>query len=183
ATDIKKVLAYSTISQLGYMFVGLGVGATSAAMFHLVTHAFFKACLFLGAGSVMHALGNETDLRRMGGLWRKIPLTALTMGIATLAIVGFPGTSGFVSKDAILAAALEARAWPALGLGVLTVGLTSFYMFRLFFLAFLGQPRMDRGTLEHAHDATPSMATALVPLGILSVVGGLLNWPHALGGE
>ena len=141
-TDIKKVLAYSTVSQLGYMFLACGVGAFSAGVFHLMTHAFFKGLLFLAAGSVIHAMGGEQDMRKMGGLRKKIPWTFWTMFMATLAIAGTPGFSGFFSKDEILLATQRAST-PLWALGVLTAGLTSFYMFRLLFLTFFGAQRFD----------------------------------------
>ncbi len=146
--DIKRVLAYSTISQIGYMFLGCGVAAYSAAIFHLVTHAFFKALLFLAAGSVIHAIGGEQDLRKMGGLWRKLPVTFWSMTAAgVLAIAGFSPFAGFFSKDAILSAAfLQGANGRVLWLvGLVTALLTSFYMFRLWYLAFLGQPRGEAG--------------------------------------
>jgi NADH-quinone oxidoreductase subunit L len=182
-TDIKKVLAYSTISQLGYMFLGCGVGAFSAGVFHLMTHAFFKGLLFLGAGSVMHALGGEQDMRHMGGLYKAIPWTYGCMLAATLAIAGTPGFSGFFSKDAILLAAHDgAYANRALyWLGVLTAGMTSFYMFRLLFLTFHGAPRYDPHT-THAHESPPNMLVPLVVLAILSVAGGWWAAPHLFGG-
>ncbi|MEO8924783.1 MAG: NADH-quinone oxidoreductase subunit L, partial [Caldimonas sp.] len=155
-TDIKKVLAYSTISQLGYMFLALGVGAYGVAIFHLVTHAFFKACLFLGAGSVMHALGGEQDLRRMGGLARRIPLTFATFAIATAAITGIPPLAGFFSKDEILWAAFASTRGgsPLLWLvGAATALMTAFYMFRLLWLAFLGKPRMTPEVEHHVHES------------------------------
>ena len=142
--DIKRVLAYSTISQLGYMFLGCGVAAYSAAIFHLMTHAFFKALLFLAAGSVIHAIGGEQDLRKMGGLWKKLPVTfAVTMTVGVLAIAGFFPFAGFFSKDAILYAAfLQGASGKVLWfVGLVTALLTSFYMFRLWYLAFLGKPR------------------------------------------
>src|SRR5882672_175448 len=138
--DIKRVLAYSTVSQLGTMFVAVGVGAFSAAIFHLMTHAFFKALLFLGAGSVIHALGGEQDLRQMCGLWNKIPRTFATILCAAVAIAGVPPFSGFFSKDAILLAA-HARAPWMYWVAVFTAGMTAFYVFRAFFLAFFGEPR------------------------------------------
>ncbi len=182
-TDIKKVLAYSTISQLGYMFLGCGVGAFSAGVFHLMTHAFFKGLLFLGAGSVMHALGGQQDMRRMGGLAKAIPWTYGCMLAATLAIAGTPGFSGFFSKDAILLAARDgAYANPFLyWLGVLTAGMTSFYMFRLLFLTFHGTPRYDQHEM-HAHESPPNMIVPLVVLAILSVAGGWWAAPHLFGG-
>ena len=146
--DIKRVLAYSTISQLGYMFLGCGVAAYSAAIFHLMTHAFFKALLFLAAGSVIHALGGEQDLRKMGGLWKKLPVTFWTMTAAVLAIAGIPPFAGFFSKDAILYAAfLQGPNGKVLWfVGVFTALLTSFYMFRLWYMAFLGELAQRRGS-------------------------------------
>jgi NADH-quinone oxidoreductase subunit L len=179
-TDIKKVLAYSTVSQLGYMFLACGVGAFGAAIFHLMTHAFFKGLLFLAAGSVIHAMGGEQDMRKMGGLRRKIPVTFWTMFMATLAIAGAPGFSGFFSKDEILNEAQ--RVSPVLwGLGVLTAGLTSFYMFRLLFLTFFGKPQYDEHKV-HAHESPKSMTMPLIVLAILSVCGGWMAAPQLVGG-
>ena len=179
-TDIKKVLAYSTVSQLGYMFLACGVGAFSAGVFHLMTHAFFKGLLFLAAGSVIHAMGGEQDMRKMGGLRKKIPVTFWTMFMATLAIAGAPGFSGFFSKDEILNEAQ--RVSPILwGLGVLTAGLTSFYMFRLLFLTFFGAPRYD-GKKVHVHESPKSMTVPLMILAILSVCGGWMAAPALMGG-
>jgi len=183
-TDIKKVLAYSTISQLGYMFLGCGVGAFSSGIFHLMTHAFFKGLLFLGAGSVIHALGGEQDLRRMGGLRRNIPWTYGTMLVASLAIAGAPGFSGFFSKDEIL---LAARSGPYANLvlytlGVLTAGLTSFYIFRLLFLVFHGAPRYDESQ-THVHESPPNMLVPLVVLAALSLAGGWWAAPQLTGGS
>ncbi len=159
-TDIKKVLAYSTVSQLGYMFLACGVGAFGAGVFHLMTHAFFKGLLFLAAGSVIHAMGGEQDMRKMGGLRKKIPVTFWTMFMGTLAIAGTPGFSGFFSKDEILDEALHVN--PVLGwLGVLTAGLTSFYMFRLLFLTFFGKERYDEHHV-HVHESPKSMIIPLV---------------------
>jgi NADH-quinone oxidoreductase subunit L len=173
-TDIKRVLAYSTISQLGYMFLACGVAAYSAAIFHLMTHAFFKALLFLAAGSVIHGLGGEQDLRRMGGLWKKMPVTFWTMTAAVLAIAGFFPFAGFYSKDAILYAAflsgINGKIFWAVGL--FTALLTSFYMFRLWYLAFLGKSRSPE---VHAHESPWSMLGPLVILGILSVCGGWIG--------
>ncbi|HZS33064.1 MAG TPA: NADH-quinone oxidoreductase subunit L [Methylomirabilota bacterium] len=166
-TDIKRVLAYSTISQLGYMFVGVGVGAYAAGIFHLVTHAFFKALLFLGAGSVIHALGGEQDLRKMGGLAGRLPATWYTMLVATLAIAGLPPFSGFFSKDEILAGALASGHHVIFALGVLGAALTAFYMGRLVFLTFLGRPRLDEAAAHHVHESPPVMT---VPLGVLAVL-------------
>jgi NADH-quinone oxidoreductase subunit L len=188
--DIKKVLAYSTVSQLGYMFLACGVGAFAAGMFHVLTHAFFKACLFLGSGSVIHALGGEQDLRRMGGLSRRIRVTYLTFLVATLAIAGVPLAAGFFSKDAILAAVFEAHfpqapwlpraLWSA---ALFTAGLTAFYMFRLVSLAFYGS---FRGTAEqetHIHESPKSMTVPLVILASLSMVGGWIGIPIVRGGD
>jgi NADH-quinone oxidoreductase subunit L len=180
--DIKRVLAYSTISQLGYMFLALGVGAFTAGIFHLMTHAFFKALLFLGSGSVIHALSGEQDMRKMGALWGKIPTTAKTFLVATIAISGIPPLAGFVSKDAILAASFNAR--PLLwGIGFITAGMTAFYMFRLVFLTFFGQSRVPSEVEHHIHESPPSMTWPLIILAILSVVGGWIGWPESLGGS
>ena len=179
--DIKKVLAYSTISQLGYMFLALGVGAFAAGVFHLMTHAFFKALLFLGAGSVIHAMSGEQDLQKMGGLWNKIPITAKTFAVATLAIAGIFPLAGFFSKDEILGHAF--RKSPALWfVGFVTAGMTAFYMFRLLFLAFFGYPRADEHVEKHIHESPPAMTVPLVILAGLSVIGGWIGWPEALGG-
>jgi NADH-quinone oxidoreductase subunit L len=184
--DIKKVLAYSTVSQLGFMFIGVGVGAWWAGVLHLVTHAFFKACLFLGAGSVMHGMGDETDIQKMGGLARKMPHTALTFGIATLAITGFVPLSGFWSKDAILGAALFSHnpAWAEVGviayvLGSLAALGTAFYMTRLYLLTFAGKPRTHAA--EHAHESSPVMTGPLWILAALAVVAVVLALPTSLG--
>jgi NADH-quinone oxidoreductase subunit L len=169
--DIKRVLAYSTISQLGYMFLGCGVAAYSAAIFHLITHAFFKALLFLAAGSVIHALGGQQDLLKMGGLWKKIPVTFWTMTIAVFTISGFPLLSGFFSKDAILTAAFAQGTFGMVlwGVGVLTAGFTALYMFRLWYLAFFGESRDPN---VHPHESPWSMLGPLVLLAILSISGG-----------
>jgi NADH-quinone oxidoreductase subunit L len=180
-TDIKKVLAYSTVSQLGYMFLACGVGAFSAGIFHLMTHAFFKGLLFLAAGSVIHAMGGEQDMRKMGGLRKKIPWTFWTMFMATLAIAGTPGFSGFFSKDEILLAAQKAST-PLWALGVLTAGLTSFYMFRLLFLTFFGAQRFDEKHV-HVHESPRNMLAPLVVLAILAVGGGWMAAPHLWGGS
>ena len=179
-TDIKKVLAYSTVSQLGYMFLACGVGAFSAGIFHLMTHAFFKGLLFLAAGSVIHAMGGEQDMRKMGGLRKKIPVTFWTMFMATLAISGAPGFSGFFSKDEILNASRNVS--PVLWfLGVLTAGLTSFYMFRLLFLTFFGKENYDEHHV-HVHESPKNMLVPLVVLAILSVCGGWMAAPQFFGG-
>src|SRR5213593_1893568 len=171
-TDIKRVLAYSTVSQLGYMFAAAGVGAYSAGIFHLMTHAFFKALLFLGAGSVIHAMGGEQNLLKMGGLRKHTPITFLTMVVAALAISGIPPLAGFFSKDEILWSAW-AHGHPAIwGVGLVTAGLTAFYMFRLVFLTFSGEERMDEHTRRHLHESPASMTVPLVILAVLSVLGG-----------
>ena len=172
--DIKRVLAYSTVSQLGYMFLACGVGAFAAAIFHLMTHAFFKALLFLGAGSVIHALSGEQDMRKMGGLWSKIPGTAWTMLAATLAISGVPPLAGFFSKDEILASAFAGNkvVW---GIGLFTAGLTAFYMFRLFFMTFWGNSRVAQEAEHHIHESPWTMLGPLVVLAALSVVGGFVG--------
>jgi len=182
-TDIKKVLAYSTVSQLGYMFLACGVGAFAAGIFHLMTHSFFKALLFLAAGSAIHALGGEQDLRKMGGLRKQIPWTYWTMLMGTLAIAGAPGFSGFFSKDSILFHAFESETggrW-LYGLGLLSALLTAFYIFRLIFLGFHGAPRFDGGKV-HVHESPKNMLGPLVVLGVLSVMGGWLAAPTFFGG-
>src|SRR5712692_6874320 len=180
--DIKKVLAYSTISQLGYMFLALGVGAFAAGIFHLMTHAFFKALLFLGAGSVIHAMSGEQDLQKMGGLWEKIPITSKTFAVATLAIAGIFPLAGFFSKDEILGHAFEKN--PALWLvGFVTAGMTAFYMFRLLFLAFFGYSRADERVEKHIHESPLTMTVPLVILAGLSLIGGWIGWPGSLGGN
>jgi len=182
-TDIKKVLAYSTISQLGFMFLALGVGAYGVAIFHVVTHAFFKACLFLGAGSVIHALGGEQDVRKMGGLARKIPITFVTFAIATAAIAGIPPLAGFFSKDEILwyAFASTRGGSPLLwGVAAATALMTAFYMFRLLWLTFLGKSRMSHEVEHHVHESPLSMTGVLVLLALLSAVGGFIAVPHFL---
>src|SRR5208337_4261629 len=178
--DIKKVLAYSTISQLGYMFLGVGSGAYASGIFHVMTHAYFKGLLFLCAGSVMHALGGEQDMNKMGGLRRKLPITFATMFIATLAIAAIPPFSGYFSKDLILEAAYESghsRLWL---LGVITAGLTSFYMFRLIFLTFFGDSRVDSEVEHHIHESPAVMTIPLTILAILATVGGWVNLPEGL---
>ncbi len=209
--DIKKVLAYSTVSQLGYMFVAAGVGAFTAAIFHVMTHAFFKACLFLGAGSVIHGCGGEQDMRKMGGLKKYMPRTHWTMLVATIAIAGIPPLAGFFSKDEILAGAFGHHK-PIWIVGVIAAGFTAFYMFRLYFMTFHGQYRGDvpvhdphasthqshAAHADHAHDdahghdehghAGPhespwSMTGVLAILAVLSVIGGFVGLPAALGGS
>jgi NADH-quinone oxidoreductase subunit L len=181
-TDIKRVLAYSTVSQLGYMFLACGVGAFSAGIFHLMTHAFFKALLFLAAGSVIHAMGGEQDMRKMGGLSKKIKYTYWTMLIATLAIAGIPPLAGFFSKDAILLSAFQIEGGhPLYAIGLLTALLTSFYMFRLIFLTFHGKQRYDEHHV-HVHESPWSMLGPLVALAVLSVIGGWVAAPALWGG-
>jgi NADH-quinone oxidoreductase subunit L len=175
--DIKKVFAYSTVSQLGYMFVGVGCGAFSAGIYHLMTHAFFKALLFLGSGSVIHALSGEQDMRNMGGLRRKIKWTFLTMMCAAIAIAGIPPFSGFFSKDAILLAAHHHAPW-MYWVGTLTAGMTAFYVFRAMFLTFFGDYRGH----EHPHESPPVMVVPLAILAVLSIAGGFLfKIPEFLG--
>jgi NADH-quinone oxidoreductase subunit L len=182
-TDIKKVLAYSTVSQLGYMFLALGVGAFSAGIFHLMTHAFFKGLLFLAAGSVIHAMGGEQDMRKMGGLRKQIPWTYWTMLIGTLAIAGIPGFAGFFSKDEILSAAYMSPYGSKLlwAVGIFSALLTSFYMFRLIFMTFCGAPRYDEHE-THVHESPSNMVTPLVILAVLSIVGGWFAAPALWGG-
>jgi NADH-quinone oxidoreductase subunit L len=176
--DIKKVLAYSTISQLGYMFAGIGVGAYAAGVFHLMTHAFFKACLFLGSGSVIHAMGGEQDMRKMGGLREKMPITFWTFMVATLALCGIPPFAGFMSKDEIIwqaAAHGHQVVWAMLWAGA---GLTVFYMFRQVYMTFFGEFRGTHEQEHHLHESPPSMAYVLAVLGVLSVVGGFVQLPE-----
>jgi NADH-quinone oxidoreductase subunit L len=180
-TDIKRVLAYSTVSQLGYMFVGVGVGAYAAGVYHLVTHAFFKALLFLGAGSVIHALSGEQDLRKMGGLARRLPLTWYTMLAATVAISGLPPFSGFFSKDEILAGAFFAGKPAVFGLGLVGSALTAFYMWRLVFLTFLGRSRVDHEVAHHVHESPPVMTVPLAILAVLAAGAGVWGLPGEHG--
>jgi len=183
--DIKKVLAYSTVSQLGYMFLGLGVGAYAAGLFHVLTHSFFKALLFMCSGCVIHAMSGEQDMRNMGGLRKKMPITFYTMVIATLAIVGFPGFSGFFSKDEILWKAFSSpngnfTLWL---IGVIAAAMTAFYMFRLIFMTFFNECRASEEVRKHIHEAPKSMTIPLIILAFLSVVGGYIGIPAALGGS
>lgn len=180
--DIKKVLAYSTVSQLGYMFLGLGVGAFTGAFFHVLTHAFFKALLFLGAGSVIHAMSDEQDMRKMGGLKKALPVTYVTMLIGTIAIAGIPPLSGFFSKDEILAHAFAANPvfW---GLGLVGALCTAFYMFRLLYLTFFGAFRGTEEQKHHLHESPWQMTVPLIVLAVLAAIGGGLNVPEALGGS
>ncbi len=215
-TDIKKVLAYSTVSQLGYMFIAIGVGSFTGAIFHLMTHAFFKACLFLGSGSVIHSMGGEQEITKMGGLKKYMPITHITFAISCLAISGFPLLAGFFSKDLILwgalsnihvfavegvtidikyltdvvatpvgsGAALTSAGWVPIAfmfafvMGVMTAGMTAFYMFRLYFMTFWGEFRGDDDTKSHLHESPISMTLPLVVLAGLAIVGGWAGWPH-----
>ncbi len=183
--DIKKVLAYSTVSQLGYMFIGVGVGGYAAAVFHLMTHAFFKACLFLGAGSVIHAMHHEQDMRKMGGLKQWMPITFATFIISVLAIAGFPPFAGFFSKDEILWLAFTSEhgnkfVW---FLALCGAGMTAFYMFRQLFMTFYGKCRADHHTQEHLHESPSLMTMPLVVLAIGAVFAGLIGLPGVLGGS
>ena len=175
--DIKKVLAYSTVSQLGYMFLGLGVGAYTGAVFHVITHAFFKACLFLGAGSVIHAMGGKQDMRNMGGLKKYMPVTHITFLVACLAIAGVPPLSGFFSKDEILAAA-ELQNPILYYVGVAGALMTAFYMFRLYAMTFLGKFRGTHDQEHHLHESPPAMTIPLMVLAFLAAVGGFIGIPE-----
>ncbi len=181
--DIKRVLAYSTVSQLGYMFLACGVASFTAGIFHLMTHAFFKALLFLGAGSVIHAMSNEQDMRKMGGLKKHLPITYRTFLIATLAIAGIPGLAGFFSKDEILWKSFSSPygSWLLWVVGFATAGLTAFYMFRAVYLTFHGTERMDSETKHHIHESPYFMTVPLMVLAVLSVVGGYVGLPHIFG--
>jgi NADH-quinone oxidoreductase subunit L len=180
-TDIKKVLAYSTVSQLGYMFLACGVGAFGVGVFHLFTHAFFKALLFLGSGSVIHALGGEQDMRKMGGLWRRIPWTFGTFAIGTLAIAGIPPLAGFKSKDEILAGAYSAGWMSLFVIGLIVALLTAFYMTRALILTFFGSYRGDAETGSHVHESPWIMLGPLVILAIGSAAAGFIDIPHFVG--
>ncbi len=180
-TDIKRVLAYSTVSQLGYMFLGCGIGAYTAAIFHLMTHAFFKALLFLSAGSVIHALAGEQDIRNMGGLSQKIPWTHKLFFIGTIAIAGIPPFAGFWSKDEIMAHAFTHHHYVLYGMAAIGAFLTSFYMFRLTYLTFYGKSRMDHHTEEHVHESPMVMIGPLMVLGLLSLAGGFIGFPPEHG--
>ena len=181
--DIKKVLAYSTVSQLGYMFLAVGLGAFSAAIFHVFTHAFFKACLFLGSGSVIHALGGAQDMRQMGGLRSSMPTTYWTYVVATLAIAGVPLTAGFFSKDLILWQAFSHGAYVLWAVGLVTAGLTAFYMFRQLFLVFHGECRADDHAKAHLHESPASMTLPLMVLAVGSIFAGWLGAPEYLWGS
>ena len=181
--DIKKVLAYSTVSQLGYMVLGVGMGAYAAAFYHVFTHAFFKACLFLGSGSVIHAMGDEQDMRKMGGLRAHMPITYLTFIISTLALAGLPPFSGFFSKDEILWKTFSSGHYVLWGLGFLGAGMTAFYMFRQVHMVFHGESRADHHTQEHLHESPYVMTVPLIVLAFGAVVVGIFGIPHALGGS
>ena len=180
--DIKKVLAYSTVSQLGYMFAALGLGSYTSGMFHVTTHAFFKALLFLGAGSVIHAMSGEQDIRKMGSLRKTLPLTFMTFFVATLAISGIPPFAGFFSKDEILTKAFEHNMFAYVILGITSL-LTAFYMFRLLYLTFYGSFRGTEHQKSHLHESPASMLIPLVVLAILSILGGFIGLPSVLGGQ
>src|SRR5246127_3217034 len=184
--DIKRVLAYSTVSQLGYMFLALGVGAFAAGVFHVFTHAFFKALLFLGAGSVIHAMSGEQDMRNMGDLGHRTPAKHITMFIATLAISGIPPFAGFFSKDEILWQTWTSEHGAYIWLWVIGWGtalMTAFYMFRLMYLTFHGHPRMSHEVEHHIHESSKSMTVPLMILAFCSIFAGWLGWPHSLGGS
>ena len=180
--DIKKVLAYSTVSQLGYMFLAVGSAAYAAGIFHLMTHAFFKACLFLGSGSVIHAMHHEQDMRKMGGLKRWMPYTYWTFLISTVAISGIPPTAGFFSKDEILWKSFSSGHYILWALGFAAAGITAFYMFRQVYMTFHGECRADHHTQEHLHESPLIMTVPLMILAGLALVAGFLGVPHALGG-
>lgn len=182
--DIKRVIAYSTMSQLGYMFFALGVGAYPAAIFHLMTHAFFKALLFLGAGSVIHAMSDEQDMRKMGGIWKKIPTTYVLMWIGSLALAGVPFFAGYYSKDIILEAAYAHNSWYgelAYFLGIAAAIMTAFYSARLLFMTFHGKPRADKETMDHVHESPPVMLTPLMILGVGAVLAGWFFYESFVG--
>jgi NADH-quinone oxidoreductase subunit L len=179
--DIKKVLAYSTVSQLGYMFMALGVGAWAVAIFHLVTHAFFKALLFLGAGSVIHSLGGEQDMDKMGGLAKRIPATYYTLVTGALALSGIFPFAGFWSKDDILGKAWQDGKYVFWAVGLIAAFITAFYTFRMIFMTFFGKSRMDEHTEEHVHESPWSMVVPLIVLAVASLLGGFLGLPGRLG--
>ncbi|HET9218061.1 MAG TPA: NADH-quinone oxidoreductase subunit L [Terriglobia bacterium] len=184
-TDIKKVLAYSTVSQLGYMFLACGAGAYAAGVFHLMTHAFFKALLFLGAGSVIHGMGGIQDIDKMGGLRKEMPWTFRTFLIGTLAIAGIPGLAGFFSKDMILAATWHSPNFGKVlwAIGLFVAGMTSFYMFRLLILTFTGRPRYTHHDVHHVHESPAPMLIPLIVLAFFSVIAGYVGIPPALTGH
>ncbi len=183
--DIKRVIAYSTMSQLGYMFFALGVSAYSAAIFHLMTHAFFKALLFLGAGSVIHALHHEQDMRNMGGIFKKVPFTYGLMWIGSLALAGIPIFAGYYSKDIVLESAFADHTWfgnVAYWAGIAAALMTAFYSARLLFMTFHGKPRMDHHTFDHAHESPPVMMTPLIVLGVGAILSGIVFYSGFVGG-
>jgi NADH-quinone oxidoreductase subunit L len=183
-TDIKKVLAYSTVSQLGYMFLACGAGVYAAGVFHLMTHAFFKALLFLGAGSVIHGMGGIQDITKMGGLRKEMPWTYRTFLVGTLAIAGVPFLAGFFSKDMVLAAAWSSQFGKILwSVGVIVAGMTSFYMFRLFILTFMGQPRYTHHDVHHVHESPTPMLIPLIVLAFFSIVAGYVGVPRFITGH
>jgi len=181
--DIKRVLAYSTVSQLGYMFFACGVGAFGSGLFHVMTHAFFKALLFLGAGSVIHAMHHEQDMRRMGGLAGKLPVTHATMLIACIAIAGIPPFAGFFSKDEILHHAFTSGHYGVWAAGTVGAMLTAFYMFRLYVLTFRGKSRLSHEAEHHLHESPAVMTVPLIVLAVLSVIGGWIGMPFQEGGH
>jgi NADH-quinone oxidoreductase subunit L len=184
--DIKRVIAYSTMSQLGYMFFAAGVGAYGAAMFHLMTHAFFKALLFLGAGSVIHAMSNEQDMRKMGGIWKLIPVTYALMWIGSLALAGIPFFAGYYSKDMILESAFAAHTQAgqfAFMMGILAAALTAFYSWRLILMTFHGQPRADHETMHHVHESPLIMLVPLFVLAAGALFAGYVFYPYFVGHE
>jgi NADH-quinone oxidoreductase subunit L len=184
-TDIKKVLAYSTVSQLGYMFLACGAGAYAAGVFHLMTHAFFKALLFLGAGSVIHGMNGIQDITRMGGLRKEMPWTFRTFLIGTLAIAGIPGLAGFFSKDMILAATWHSPHFGKIlwAVGSTVAGITSFYMFRLLILTFIGRPRYTHHDVHHVHESPAAMLIPLIVLAFFSIIAGYVGIPPAISGH
>ena len=185
-TDIKRVIAYSTCSQLGYMFFACGVSAYSAGIFHLTTHAFFKALLFLGAGSVIHAMSSEQDMRRMGGIWKMIPVTYTLMWIGSLALAGIPFFAGFYSKDLIIEAAYGANTTAgmyAFWFGIIAAILTAFYSWRLIIMTFHGESRADEKTLAHVHESPKVMLIPLLVLAIGAIFSGYLGYKYFAGAE
>jgi NADH-quinone oxidoreductase subunit L len=184
--DIKRIIAYSTCSQLGYMFFAAGVGVYQAAIFHLFTHAFFKALLFLGAGSVIHAMSDEQDIRKMGGIWKKIPITYAVMWIGSLALAGVPLFAGYYSKDMVLEVAYAAHSGPgmyAFAMGLLAAFLTAFYSWRLIILTFHGAPRADHHTMEHVHESPWVMLVPLLVLAVGAIFAGMVFYPYFVGHE
>jgi NADH-quinone oxidoreductase subunit L len=182
--DIKRVIAYSTMSQLGYMFFALGVSAYSAAMFHLMTHAFFKALLFLGAGSVIHAMSDEQDMRKMGGIWKQIPVTYMLMWIGSLALAGIPFFAGYYSKDMILEAAFADSTWfgnYAYWMGIAAAFMTAFYSWRLIIMTFHGQPRADEKVMAHIHESPNVMIFPLIILAVGSILAGSVFYNGFVG--